>query len=170
MTVGRWANVPTGDVPLFCFPPSCLLLPFSLFPIVYSPVPLPIPFDVFHCTGSYHCLFQVHPHLLPLFRLGTYNHFISFNFSRHSGGPCPSLFGLVLYHYLLHVHPYPGFAPLRRAFCCCRLCAAPGLALLPLPGWASLWQSCALSTLSSLRQAKIYWADSEVAATFHVSP
>jgi len=33
--------------------------------------------------------------------------------------------------------------------------AASGIALLPLPGWASLWLLFALSTLSSLRQAKI---------------
>ena len=50
---------------------------------------------------------------------------------------------------------------------CC--CAASGFALLALPGWASLWQFFALSMLSLLRQAKIYWAESEVAATFHVS-
>ena len=34
-------------------------------------------------------------------------------------------------------------------------CAAPGMALQPLPGWASLWLLLELSTLSSLRQAKI---------------
>ena len=52
------------------------------------------------------------------------------------------------------------------------LWAAPGIALQPLPGWASLWLLPALSTLSSLRQAKINWAESEVGAvsrftTFH---
>ena len=52
------------------------------------------------------------------------------------------------------------------------LCAAPGIALQPLPGWAALWLLPALSTLSSLRQAKINWAESEVGAvsrftTFH---
>ena len=35
------------------------------------------------------------------------------------------------------------------------LCAASGIALQPMPGWASLWLLFALSTLSSLRQAKI---------------
>ena len=42
----------------------------------------------------------------------------------------------------------PGFLlpPLR---------AASGIALQPMPGWASLWLLLALSTLSSLRQAKI---------------
>ena len=61
----------------------------------------------------------------------------------------------LLYHTLLHDIMHSMVLRPCRAFCCCRLCAAPGLALLPLPGWASLWQSCALSTLSSLRQAKI---------------
>ena len=36
------------------------------------------------------------------------------------------------------------------------LCVAPGIALQPMPGWASLWLLPALSTLSSLRQAKIH--------------
>ena len=53
------------------------------------------------------------------------------------------------------------------------LWAASGIALRPLPGWASLWLLFALSTLSLLRQAKINWVDSEVGAvsrftTFHL--
>ena len=56
---------------------------------------------------------------------------------------------------------YLPILPLRRAFCCRQLRAASGIALLPLPGWASLWLLFALSTVSSLRQAKIHWADSE---------
>ena len=52
------------------------------------------------------------------------------------------------------------------------LWAAPGIALQPLPGWASLWLLPTLSALSLLRQAKIHWAESEVGAvsrftTFH---
>ena len=54
--------------------------------------------------------------------------------------------------------------PLYGAFCCRLLRAASGIALLSMPGWASLWLLTALSTLSSLRQAKINWADSEVGA------
>ena len=59
---------------------------------------------------------------------------------------------------------YLWILPSRRAFCCRQLRAASGIALLPLPGWASLRLLSALSTLSSLRQAKINWADSEVGA------
>ena len=51
---------------------------------------------------------------------------------------------------------YLRILPLRRAFCCRQPRAASGIALLPLPGWASLWLLFALSTLSSLRQAKIH--------------
>ena len=70
---------------------------------------------------------------------------------------------------ILRDHTVPHFHVLFNFICCCRLCAASGFALLPLPGWASLWQFFALSMPSLLRQAKIYWAESEVAATFHVS-
>ena len=35
-------------------------------------------------------------------------------------------------------------------------CATPGIASLPLPGWASPWSPTALSMMSLLRQAKIY--------------
>ena len=45
-----------------------------------------------------------------------------------------------------------------------QLWAASGIALRPMPGWASLWLLSALSTLSLLRQAKINWVDSEVGA------
>ena len=42
--------------------------------------------------------------------------------------------------------------------------ATPGIASLPLPGWASPWSPTALSMMSLLRQAKIYWVDSEEGA------
>ena len=61
---------------------------------------------------------------------------------------------------------YLWILPSRRAFYCRQLGAASGIALLPMPGWASLWLLFALSTLSSLRQAKIHWADSEEGARF----
>ena len=58
---------------------------------------------------------------------------------------------------------------LRRTFWCRHLWAASGIALLPLPGWASLWLLFALSTLSSLRQAK-YTERTLRRVQFHVSP
>ena len=111
---------------------------------------------------------QVHPwlHYSPSsssFHLQQRFHYIR---SKHNSfipsSPISSLFSLS-YQILgflkspLHLHAF--IYPLG---CCCRQCAAPGSALLPLPGWASPWQFFAL-------QAKKYWADSEVACTFHVS-
>ena len=57
-----------------------------------------------------------------------------------------------------------GYCPRAGLFAAAADAPLLELALLPSPGWASLWQSFALFPLSSLRQAKKYWADTEVAS------
>ena len=147
------------------FPPfllSPLPLPLlSLFLIILLTRPLAYPcrrLQLIRVLRSQHRLLYRHfsrkffltSSPLPLFRFGYYLPFISvIQVGLFFAPPC------LLYHTLLHDIMHSMVLRPCRALCCCRLCAAPGLALLPLPGWASLWQSCALSTLSSLRQAKI---------------
>ena len=77
----------------------------------------------------------------------------------------------IFFRYCPHASfTYLWILPSRRAFCCRQLRAASGIALHPMPGWASLWLPFALSTLSSLRQAKIHWADSEEGAVSRFTP
>ena len=79
MTVGRWANVPTGDVPPFLLPPLPPSFPFP-FPHYFTRPSLSLSLNVFHLwescdrsTGSYPHLsrrFSLISSPLLLFRLG----------------------------------------------------------------------------------------------------
>ena len=136
MTVGRWANVPAGDV-------------FSCW--TWTP----------------------HFALLDLFSLGSsYTEFLC--------GTLPRYMALAIYSYFRTVVIPKIMVPLLsfrslvdtspvRGFCCRLLWAAPGIALLSLPGWASLWRLFALfyAVFASPSQDKLSGIWGGCSFTFH---
>ena len=111
MTVGRWANVPAGDV-FSCWPWTPLFAIMDLFSLGSS-------YTEFLC-GT-----------LPRYRaFAIYSYFQTVVIPK-------IMVPLLSFRSLVDTTPV-------RGFCCRLLWAAPGIALLSSPGWASLWRLFAL--------------------------
>ena len=112
-------------------------------------------------------------HLSPFFLFFSPLFFHFVQLLSPSGWPCPHFFNGGSFRTLplpVTCLTFHGFAPRAGHFAAAAFAPLLDLRFCHCLAGPSLWQSCALSTLSLLRQAKIYWADSEAAATFHVSP